>query len=113
VSGLRSVAKATGGGRSWRMDHESRCASGSGGAHHRRTSIGASALPRTHELKLRAERKGGEMLGETVEHGGDRRSDSSGQRVNLKDIGMEQHQSSRWQRIASLPDIHKLDTHQP
>lgn len=56
------------------------------------------------ELKLRAERRIGELLQVTVEHGGDRRSSSSSHHTNLKDLGITGDQSSRWQRIASVPE---------
>lgn len=56
------------------------------------------------ELKLRAERKAGEMLAATVEHGGDRRSASKSQGATLKDLDINRSQSSRWQRIASIPE---------
>ena len=58
------------------------------------------------EIKLRAERKGGELLkgmkdrGERIgQHGGDR-SDS----VSLQDLGVSNKQSSRWQTITSIPE---------
>ena len=55
------------------------------------------------ELKLRAERKAGEMLaGEGFgRHGGDRKSSDT---ASLDGLGIAKHQSSRWQRIASLPE---------
>jgi excisionase family DNA binding protein len=56
------------------------------------------------EYKLDAERKAGRMLAEMDLHGGDRRSESSSQRTNLKDLGINGDQSSRWQQLASVPD---------
>jgi hypothetical protein len=56
------------------------------------------------EIRIRAERRAGEMLSEQIEHGGDRKSESSGQHVRLKDIEITEKQSSRWQGIASLPE---------
>lgn len=54
------------------------------------------------ELKLRAERKAGELLAEMPKRAG-ARTDTMSARP-LQDLGVEHHQSSRWQRIASLPE---------
>lgn len=66
------------------------------------------------ELKIRAERKAGELLGNTVfTKGGDRKSeDFKNQRlhdetvdsVNLSDFGISKIQSFRWKLIASLDE---------
>jgi hypothetical protein len=48
--------------------------------------------------RLRAERKAGAMLATRDLNGGDRRSESHGERVNLVDLGVNRNQSSRWQR---------------
>jgi len=59
------------------------------------------------EIKVRAERRAGELLGEMAEHGerdagkgGDRRSGSNSHDVSLKDLSITHNQSSRWQAIA-------------
>jgi len=44
--------------------------------------------------------RGGEILADTVKHGGDRRS--SLQRESLKDVGISHTQSHRWQKMASV-----------
>lgn len=49
------------------------------------------------ELKLRAERKAGEMLAGNPEVG-------PGKGDTLSHLGIQRHQSSRWQRVASLPE---------
>ena len=48
---------------------------------------------------LREMKEGGEL-----QHGGDRRSESRSHEVNLKSLGINRMQSSRWQRAASLPE---------
>ena len=55
-------------------------------------------------MKLRAERRAGELLALTVEHGGDRRSESRSPQPNLKDLGVTPDQSSEWQALAALPE---------
>lgn len=65
------------------------------------------------ELKLRAERKLGEMLKETEKNDGAKGLGSNQHLVRLQpatappklsDLGIEKTQSSRWQKIADLPD---------
>ena len=50
------------------------------------------------EIKLRAERKAGEMLAKMPNHGGDRRSKSRPHDAGLKSLGINDDQSYRWQR---------------
>ena len=64
----------------------------------------AHATP-TAEVKLRAERRGGELLCEDGPgHGGDRKSESRSRDVTLTDLGVSRMQSSRWQRLAGIPE---------
>ncbi len=59
------------------------------------------------ELKLRAERKLGEMLKETPKQHGARPADMGLQSAtpsSLSDLGIEKTQSHRWQKVASLPE---------
>jgi len=56
------------------------------------------------ELKIRAERKGGQLLGEMGLNGGDRKSESHRARVKLDDVGVDKDKSARWQSIASIPE---------
>lgn len=53
------------------------------------------------ELKLRAERRAGELLASQVEMGRPKKVCPAG---TLSDIGVSRKQSSNWQRIASLPE---------
>lgn len=61
------------------------------------------------ELKLRAERRAGEMLATMEKNKGGRPPEtedivSAVSAPRLADIGIEQKQSQRWQKIASLPE---------
>jgi hypothetical protein len=56
------------------------------------------------EVKIRAERRCGEILPTEIEHGGDRKSESRLYRRTLKDLRISKHQSRCWQAIAQLPE---------
>lgn len=60
------------------------------------------------EIKIRAERKAGEMLRERKKHPpGPERKDKLHDVTylpKLEDLGIEKIQSSRWQNIASIPE---------
>jgi len=63
------------------------------------------------EIKIRAERRAGELLKESAEigqrdkgRGGDRKSQSADVTVKLADIGISKNQSSDWQKIAAIPE---------
>lgn len=61
------------------------------------------------DIRLRAERKAGEMLaqmeksGERTGHGGDRKSNSGAASLKLSDLGISYDQSSKWQQLAAVP----------
>ena len=67
------------------------------------------------EIKIRAERKAGEMLAQMpkavgTDYGGKQYADSnimlpSNPPPTLSDLGIEKMQSSRWQMVASLPEV--------
>jgi N6-adenosine-specific RNA methylase IME4 len=67
-------------------------------------SLGLEAQNYAAEVKLRAERKAGELIAQLKLHGGDRRSNDSDDRVTLEELGISKDQSSRWQLIARLPE---------
>lgn len=56
---------------------------------------------RCAEIKLKAEKKAGELLAAMELHNGDPRLHDA---TRLSDLGVSKHQSSRWQKIASLDD---------
>jgi hypothetical protein len=63
------------------------------------------------EIRLRAERRAGELLRETEKNkgGGDRKSNhrshgATGDPLTLSDLGINKSQSSRWQKLADIPD---------
>ena len=61
-------------------------------------------IRKAEEIKLRAERRAGELLKETAKHGGDRKSKSRSQGGTLIEIGITKNQSSKWQKIANIPE---------
>jgi len=56
------------------------------------------------ELKIRAERRCGEILATEIKHGGDRKSKSRFHGKTLKDFGIHKNQSRRWKIIAQLAE---------
>jgi hypothetical protein len=65
-------------------------------------------IERATEIKVRAERRAGQMLAAAKESG-DRRGKGNPQLSNagtfgLSDIGITKNESSRWQKLASVPD---------
>lgn len=62
------------------------------------------------EIKVRAERRCGELLSTTVQHGGDRRSESRSNASTLNEMGLTKDESSRYQQLAAMPAEH-FDLH--
>jgi hypothetical protein len=58
------------------------------------------------EVKVRVERRCGEILHAVIEHGGDRKSESRLDRRTLKELGISKYQSHCWQTIAKWPVEH-------
>src|SRR4051812_12210573 len=56
------------------------------------------------ELKVRAERKAGILLTSLQLRGGNRRAARRQVALTLQELGISRDQSSRWQRLASVPD---------
>lgn len=56
------------------------------------------------EIKLRAERRAGELLKETINHNGGRPEKNGNSVLPLHDFGLNKMQSSRFQTIARIPD---------
>jgi hypothetical protein len=67
-----------------------------------RRDVGIQALLEAQEIVRRAERQLGAMLPEVVRKGGDKAK--SHDVTLLSDLGIERMQSSRFQKIASVPD---------
>jgi hypothetical protein len=63
------------------------------------------AEQRAHEIRLRAERRAGELLREMDKHppGPDRSSPAIDLPPKLSDLGITKDQSSQWQRLAAMP----------
>lgn len=66
--------------------------------------LGLALQNHAAEVKLRAERKAGELLAKLKLPGGNRRLTNSGDGPSLDDLGITKHQSSRWQREAAVPE---------
>jgi DNA methylase len=59
---------------------------------------------RCAEIKLRAERRAGELIAPNLKHGGDRKSKSRFHDGTLIEMGISKKQSHRWQAIAKIPE---------
>lgn len=72
----------------------------------KRAEYGAILQERCAEIKLRAERRAGELLAEMNIHRGRPSAETveSGEHQTLDQIGLSRKQSSRWQRLASIPE---------
>lgn len=70
----------------------------------RNVAVNLEMQNRAAELKLRAERKAGQLLSDLRLRGGDRKSSSHDGRLKLSDLGISQSQSKRWQKEAAIPE---------
>ena len=73
-------------------------------AHAQRATLGIEQQNYAAELKLQAERRGGQILWNMKLRGGDRKSTLNGTGVRLRDLGIDKNQSARWQLEASVPE---------
>ncbi len=69
-----------------------------------KTVLNENGIGYMAEVKARAERRAGELIPEQIEHGGDRKTESSFHHERLKDLNISETQSHRWQAIASIPE---------
>jgi len=69
----------------------------------RNAALGFEIQNQAAEVKLRAERRAGELLTKMVSRGGDRKSNSQRESLILADLGIDHNQSARWQREAAVP----------
>ena len=67
-----------------------------------RAGLGLERQNAAAEVRLRAERRAGEMLAKMALHGGDRRGTDAGDRPTLGDLGVSKDQSARWQKLARV-----------
>jgi N6-adenosine-specific RNA methylase IME4 len=70
----------------------------------RKAGWGLDLCNQAEEVKLRAERKGGQLLADRHLRGGDHVSGHGAKRPVLRDLGFSHSQSTRWQSEASLPE---------
>jgi len=69
----------------------------------KQAKLGLHDQNRMAEIKLRAERRAGELLAETVRHRGGLPSNESYDGTHLPE-GISRNQSSRWQQVATIPE---------
>jgi hypothetical protein len=70
----------------------------------RSARVGLALQNKAAEVKLRAERRAGELLRAMRLRGGDRVSESAGLRTTLKQLDINESQSARWQKLATIPE---------
>lgn len=68
----------------------------------RRVRLGEEAVNHAAEVKLRAERRAGELLAITVRPGNPQLSNEP--TIGLADLGVTRDQSSEWQALAAIPE---------
>ena len=59
---------------------------------------------RAAELRLRAERGAGDLLRSMALRGGDRKTNTRQARLSLRDLGITNNESTRWQKLATVPE---------
>lgn len=73
-------------------------------AYARSAALGHEIQNRAAEIRLRAERRAGEVLSAMVAWGGDRKSGARDELVTLRRLRINHNQSSRWKRAAMVPE---------
>jgi hypothetical protein len=68
-----------------------------------RMAMNKEAERQAIEIRLRAERKCGELIGEQLDRTGRGRPDKVSNDPTLSDVGISRDQSSDWQRLARIP----------
>jgi hypothetical protein len=61
-------------------------------------------MRRAREIRLRAERKCGQMLADSIERADRGRPSKTSGEPTLSDLGISRDQSSQWQKLAAVPD---------
>ena len=64
-------------------------------------------IRKAEEIKLRAERRAGELLGSDIQRGGNHGNQhkvAKSKATTLADLGVSRDQSSKWQKIANIPE---------
>jgi hypothetical protein len=69
-----------------------------------RQALNVEAERQACEIRLRAERKAGQLLAKTIKKGGDKKSKSADTTSILEPLGISKDQSSKWQKLAAVPD---------
>lgn len=72
--------------------------------HAQKASLGFDIQNFAAELKLQAERVGGQLLNQMKLRGGPRTGSNHAPQPSLKDLGIDKNQSARWQLEASVPE---------
>ncbi len=70
----------------------------------RNAKMGLELVNKAAEMKIRAERRMGQLLSEMHLHGGDRVSEMHHARTTLEELNISQNQSTRCQKAAEVPE---------
>lgn len=70
----------------------------------RNARLGLEMQNKAAEIRLRAERRVGELLSQMKLRGGDRKTEKQDNCLKLDELGITQNQSTRWQRVARIDD---------